>query len=100
MKACLLLLSTSSFSRILYSRSLLTLLNCSYEATEDNEISFAEGQKIVHIDTSVSDDWWSGTANDGSVGLFPGMLVIPFSLTSASLTSWLVNQAAYVKIEE
>lgn len=43
-----------------------------YEATEDNEISFVEGDTIYDVDTTVSDDWWQGTVADGTVGLFPG----------------------------
>ncbi|TIA86976.1 hypothetical protein E3P99_03464 [Wallemia hederae] len=45
-----------------------------YEAGEDNEISFAEGDTITHID-AVSDDWYEGTAKDGSRGLFPANYV-------------------------
>ena len=36
-----------------------------------DEISFVEGTVITNI-TFESDDWWQGTAPDGSVGLFPG----------------------------
>ena len=51
--------------------------DCSYEAAEENEISFREGERIVEIEV-VSDDWWQGKMTDGSVGLFPGMfLLIP-----------------------
>ncbi|CAG8566971.1 10039_t:CDS:10 [Acaulospora morrowiae] len=45
-----------------------------YEAGESNEISFVEGDIITNIDF-VSDDWWQGTAQDGSVGLFPANYV-------------------------
>ncbi|KAI7899309.1 uncharacterized protein BX663DRAFT_522154 [Cokeromyces recurvatus] len=46
-----------------------------YEADEDNEISFVEGDVITHIEF-VSDDWWQGLAADGkSVGLFPANYV-------------------------
>ncbi|KAF9511348.1 hypothetical protein BS47DRAFT_1377186 [Hydnum rufescens UP504] len=48
---------------------------CSYEAAEDNEISFEEGEKIIYIDTTISDDWWSGTIANGSSGLFPAAYV-------------------------
>ncbi|KXS10092.1 hypothetical protein M427DRAFT_63025 [Gonapodya prolifera JEL478] len=42
-----------------------------YEAAEDNELSFSEGDKIVNID-KVSDDWWSGkNSRTGKIGLFP-----------------------------
>ena len=43
----------------------------SYEAAEDNEISFNEGDKITEIEPA-SEDWWQGTNPQGSVGLFPG----------------------------
>ncbi|CAJ0638876.1 1110_t:CDS:2 [Entrophospora sp. SA101] len=41
-----------------------------YEAGESNEISFVEGDLITNIEF-VSEDWWQGTASDGTVGLFP-----------------------------
>lgn len=43
----------------------------SYDAVEDNEISFTEGQVIVEIEPA-SEDWWQGTNPAGQVGLFPG----------------------------
>ena len=49
---------------------LLTDLD-SYDAAEDNEISFKEGDRITHIE-AVSEDWWQGTNPHGNVGLFPG----------------------------
>lgn len=43
-----------------------------YEAGEDNEISFNEGDLITHIEFA-SDDWWQGLApNKKDIGLFPG----------------------------
>ena len=45
----------------------------SYDADEENEVSFREGDRIVKIEP-VSDDWWQGRTADGSVGLFPGMI--------------------------
>lgn len=42
----------------------------SYDAAEDNEISFKEGEKISQIE-KVDTDWWQGQAG-GKVGLFPG----------------------------
>lgn len=42
----------------------------SYDAAEDNELSFKEGDKITDID-KVDEDWWQGRAN-GNEGLFPG----------------------------
>ncbi len=46
-------------------------MSCSYEAGEDNEISFKEGERIIQIEAA-SDDWWQGTDKHGNVGLFPG----------------------------
>ena len=43
----------------------------SYEAAEDNEISFNEGDKITEIEPA-SEDWWQGMNPQGNVGLFPG----------------------------
>ena len=43
----------------------------SYDAGEDNEISFKEGDRITHIEAA-SEDWWQGTDKNGNVGLFPG----------------------------
>mmetsp|Transcript_8646 Transcript_8646/g.8555 ORF Transcript_8646/g.8555 Transcript_8646/m.8555 type:complete len:678 (-) Transcript_8646:82-2115(-) len=46
-----------------------------YEKDEDNEISFAEGDKIVEIEF-IDEDWWSGKhSNSGEVGLFPANYV-------------------------
>jgi hypothetical protein len=45
-----------------------------YDASEDNEISFSEGDRITTI-TAASDDWWEGTAPNGKVGLFPANYV-------------------------
>ena len=43
-----------------------------YAATEDNELSFNEGDIIISVQT-ISEDWWQGSLADGSsVGLFPG----------------------------
>ena len=60
-------------------------LRCSYDAGEDNEISFKEGDRITHIE-AVSDDWWQGTEPNGNVGLFPGtffLIVTNMSLANA-----------------
>ena len=43
----------------------------SYDAAEDNELSFREGDRITEIE-AVSDDWWSGRDQDDNIGLFPG----------------------------
>ena len=53
-------------------------LRYSYDAGEDNEISFKEGDRITHIE-AVSDDWWQGTEPNGNVGLFPGTFSLPHS---------------------
>ncbi|KAG7528346.1 hypothetical protein FFLO_06223 [Filobasidium floriforme] len=46
-----------------------------YEATEDNEISFAEGDEIIQIEET-DPDWWTGTnAKTGKQGLFPANYV-------------------------
>lgn len=46
-----------------------------YEKDEDNEISFAEGDKIVEIEF-IDEDWWSGKhSSSGEVGLFPANYV-------------------------
>lgn len=44
-----------------------------YEAGEENEITFSEGEVITDIDF-VSEDWWSGSAR-GIIGLFPSNYV-------------------------
>ena len=49
----------------------MTPLSCSYDAAEDNELTFREGDKIVEIEAA-SDDWWQGKDAAGNVGLFPG----------------------------
>lgn len=44
-----------------------------YEAAEDNELAFNEGDKIVNIEFA-SEDWWSGTHEmTGLTGLFPAV---------------------------
>jgi hypothetical protein len=47
----------------------------SYEAAEDNEISFNEGDKITEIEPA-SEDWWQGMNRHGDVGLFPGKFLV------------------------
>jgi hypothetical protein len=49
----------------------------SYDAAEDNEISFREGEKIIQIEPA-SEDWWEGKNAHGDVGLFPGMFSCNF----------------------
>ena len=46
----------------------------SYDAAEDNEISFREGDRITEIEPA-SEDWWMGKNHHGEAGLFPGMLL-------------------------
>lgn len=47
-----------------------------YEATNDEEISFAAGEMIEIIDDSSDDGWWTGkNVRTGLVGHFPSMLV-------------------------
>jgi len=63
------------------------MYKCSYEAAEENEISFPEGERITEIE-AVSDDWWQGKTADGRVGLFPGMFLL--TPTSGLFTEILV----------
>ncbi|KAI9143484.1 hypothetical protein BKA69DRAFT_1123265 [Paraphysoderma sedebokerense] len=51
------------------------LLTCvalyDFSASEENEVSFNEGQRIVEVDMA-SDDWWCGTVEEtGARGYFP-----------------------------
>ena len=71
--------------------------NCSYDAAEENEISFREGERIVEIE-AMSDDWWQGKMADGSVGLFPGMFLLIAVL--GILTEIPLDAANYVEIQE
>lgn len=46
-----------------------------YEAAEDNELGFTEGEQIVDIEFA-SEEWWSGTnKTSGQTGLFPANYV-------------------------
>lgn len=57
-----------------------------YQAEEENEISFAEGDVITEIEF-VSEDWWQGTAANGrSVGLFPGKIALYTHFLGLNLT--------------
>ena len=50
-----------------------------YEAGDGNEVSFAEGDKIVEI-SYPSEDWWMGTVEStGESGLFPAVSLKPSS---------------------
>lgn len=47
-----------------------------YEACEDEELSFSEGDVIMVTSTQVDDDdgWWEGVLN-GKKGVFPSIVV-------------------------
>ncbi|KAJ3257045.1 hypothetical protein HDU77_002882 [Chytriomyces hyalinus] len=45
-----------------------------YDAQEDNEITFAEGELITAIE-KLDEGWWQGTNGAGRVGLFPAAYV-------------------------
>ncbi|KAJ2354010.1 actin binding protein, partial [Coemansia sp. RSA 2618] len=45
-----------------------------YVAAEEGELSFAEGERISHIEFP-SDDWWEGANAAGEFGLFPANYV-------------------------
>jgi len=47
-----------------------------YDATEDNEISFKEGEKLVLLEQDDS-GWWKGRNTQGQVGVFPSNFVEP-----------------------
>ena len=44
--------------------------NRSYDAGEDNEMSFHKGDRIVEIE-DISEDYWQGETAEGLVGLVP-----------------------------
>lgn len=70
--------------------------NCSYDAAEENEVSFHEGERIVEIEVA-SDDWWQGKTADGRVGLFPGMFLSISAFDS--FTEVFVGVANYVELQ-
>eukprot|EP01121_Diplochlamys_sp_Union-15-3_P015751 TRINITY_DN525_c0_g1_i7.p1 TRINITY_DN525_c0_g1~~TRINITY_DN525_c0_g1_i7.p1 ORF type:complete len:448 (-),score=108.04 TRINITY_DN525_c0_g1_i7:57-1400(-) len=45
-----------------------------YDATEDNELSFKEGEILVLIDKDET-GWWEGRKENGKVGIFPSNFV-------------------------
>lgn len=45
-----------------------------YDAAEDNELSFAEGDTITQIQ-QIDEGWWSGVGPNGVEGLFPATYV-------------------------
>lgn len=73
----------------------LTPHSCSYDAAEDNELSFREGDKIVEIEAA-SDDWWQGKDAAGNVGLFPGEIIM--SSYYGMEAEW--RAANYVEVQE
>lgn len=83
-KASLPLLHTSTRLTTLSGLHQLDLLYFSYQAGEDNELSFAEGDRITEIEAA-SDDWWQGKDQHGNTGLFPGKRLAFLFLFPASL---------------
>jgi len=73
------------------------MYRCSYDAAEENEISFRGGERIIEIEAA-SDDWWQGKTADGSVGLFPGTVL--FILTLSLFTEVLACVANYVEVQQ
>lgn len=71
--------------------------DCSYDAAEENEISFQEGEHIIEIE-AVSDDWWQGKIADGRVGLFPGTFLFVFTL--GSFAEVFMGAANYVELQQ
>jgi hypothetical protein len=53
---------------------IIAIAEYDYEASEDNELTFAEGQKIVNIQM-IDEDWWLGELENGEKGLFPSNYV-------------------------
>ena len=47
----------------------------SYDAAEDNEVSFCEGERITGIE-EVGEGWWQGVTPRGEMGMFPGACVV------------------------
>ncbi|KAJ1869961.1 actin binding protein [Coemansia sp. RSA 486] len=45
-----------------------------YEAAEEGELSFSEGERITHIEFP-SSEWWEGVNEKGEYGLFPANYV-------------------------
>ncbi|KAK0202310.1 SH3 domain-containing protein [Desarmillaria ectypa] len=45
-----------------------------YDAAEDNELTFKEGDRITEIEPA-SEDWWNGKGPGGEMGLFPANYV-------------------------
>jgi hypothetical protein len=65
-----------------------------YAAAEENELTFAEGERITHIEAA-SDDWWTGRNTRGEVGLFPGT-----QFCIVAMSTWLTLLTAnYVELQ-
>jgi hypothetical protein len=62
-------------SHLFFHFYFLLIPSSRYEAAEENEISFQEGDRIEEIET-VSDEWWQGKDPQGNVGLFPGSHIL------------------------
>lgn len=62
-----------------------------FAASEDNELSFAEGEVITQID-QIDADWWSGYGANGQQGLFPSNCECA---TPAIMTDWLADDDYY-----
>ncbi|KAJ3122200.1 hypothetical protein HK100_012084 [Physocladia obscura] len=54
-----------------------------YDAQEDNEIGFAEGELITDIEKT-DEGWWQGKNSRGQIGLFPAAYVEEIKVSAAS----------------
>ncbi|KAJ2759670.1 actin binding protein [Coemansia sp. BCRC 34490] len=45
-----------------------------YDAAEDGELSFRDGERITHVEFP-SNEWWEGVNQKGEYGLFPANYV-------------------------
>jgi len=93
MKVLLQLLSMSAFHS---SDVIKANIYCfrSYEAAEDNELSFVEGDRVTEIEAA-SDDWWQGKDQHGNVGLFPG----EFNVFTSVIPGSCYLPANYVEVQ-
>ncbi|KAL0096655.1 hypothetical protein J3Q64DRAFT_1708765 [Phycomyces blakesleeanus] len=51
-----------------------------YDAQQQDEISFKEGE-IIHVTDQSNDDWWLGTKDNSTSGYFPSNFVSPVNVT-------------------
>lgn len=67
--------STASLVLVTDFRSRVThlLQPPSYDAAEDNEVTFREGERITEVE-EVGEGWWQGKNPRGEVGMFPGAM--------------------------